>query len=340
MDAPLEIALAWDGLAFGPESPWGCCLLSFLQGAYERSGSPHTRTLYSSTLTRFLRCPAKLPDAYTQGEVETFVRHAWHGRPPTAGTINSRLSVLSSFYRYAGRYAQDDGTPLLTRLPPTAALHRLRPDHHHHVLSYPHFEQLFAAIPTDTVIGLRDRALFLLYFWTARRRAEVLALTWGDIEHGTIIEQDGTRRAGYLYHFHGKGHSRQQDTAELPQPAYDALVAYLKAAGRYGGMHAHSPLFVAYQRRGERPLAPSTATLALKRYAAAAGLDPRSVSIHAFRHTAARARYAAGSDVREIQQLLRHASIATTDTYLRELAGTADPGARRLEHLYGKFSQQ
>src|SRR5258708_7939390 len=72
-----------------------------------------------------------------------------------------------------------------------------------------------------------------------------------------------------------------------------------------------------------------------KGYASAAHLDTSRLSVHSLRHAAARERYDAGADIRSIQQVLDHYSLATTDTYLRKLAPVDDSGARLLEQRYG-----
>ncbi len=203
-------------------------------------------------------------------------------------------------------------------------------------MSYEEFTQFFAVIPKDTSLGLRDRSIFLFYFWTARRRAEIQRLTWGDIEQGTIIDEGGSRRVGWLYHFRNKGSSTQDDVAELPQAAKVALDKYLIASGRMATIQATDPLFVA--EGSNRPLSFVAIFKAMKKYLKAAGLDGRGFSIHSWRHTAARARYAAGEDIRSLQRLLRHSSLATTDTYLRALAGTSNSGARLLEDRFNQFS--
>jgi len=203
-------------------------------------------------------------------------------------------------------------------------------------MSYEEFTQFFAVIPKDTPLGLRDRAIFLLYFWTARRRAEIQRLTWGDIEQGTIIDEGGSRRIGWLYHFRNKGSSTQDDVAELPEAAKVALDKYLVASGRMASIQPEDPLFVA--EGSNRPLSFVGIYKIMRKYLIASGLNGRGFSIHSFRHTASRMRYAAGEDIRSLQRLLRHSSLATTDTYLRALAGTANSGARLLEERFGQFS--
>jgi len=213
------------------------------------------------------------------------------------------------------------------------------------------FLRFFSMIPTDTVKGLRDRAIFLLYFWTARRREEIARLRWGDIEQATIVDEFGGHKQGWRYRFYGKGKSGQQDMAELPLPAKIAIDRYLRAARRMHTMTSDAPLFVAIgpeQGGGKRgvtlpiddhtPLTSRAIAHALKHYASLAGIDAERLSIHSWRHTSAQRRYEAGEDVRSLQRLLRHSNIATTDIYVRGLMGTADPGASLLEERFAHLS--
>ena len=116
-------------------------------------------------------------------------------------------------------------------------------------------------------------------------------------------------------------------------------------------MQPDDPIFVAIgpeQGGGKRgvtlppddhtPLTSSTIAKTLKKYARLAGVDAERLSIHSWRHTAALQRYAAGEDIRSLQRLLRHSNIATTDTYIRGIAGTADPGASLLEDRFAHLS--
>lgn len=345
--------MSWPPFAFTEDSAWGRCYRDFLRHTEERSGSNNTLIAYRRILTTFFSVPAKLPETYTRADVEAFLHTpcrdlAHKGRPPAPGTMNNRLSILSAFYRYAAAYAvpgaHGANTAILTQIAPTAGLRQVQRDLHYRTITPADFERLFAAIPTDTVIGLRDRAIFLVYFWTARRRAEIVNLRYGDIEQAIFINEQGPR-AGWLYHFRGKGRSRQDDSAELPAPAKIAIDRYLEASGRLATMVASDPLFTVvpgYVGRGNnthQPLHPSTVWQILKRYARQAGIDPKTITTHSFRHAAAQQRYRAGEDVLSLQHLLRHASLQTTYIYLQALVGTADNGAKLLEEKFGKFSQ-
>ena len=83
--------------------------------------------------------------------------------------------------------------PLMQTPSPTLGLRHRRPDRSYRAFTDEELDRFFEVIPTDTVKGLRDRAIFLLYFWTARRREEIARLRWGDIEQGIIVEEGGKR---------------------------------------------------------------------------------------------------------------------------------------------------
>lgn len=328
---------------FAPDSPWHRCYIHFLQWLYNKSQSRATVLNYRGTLSHFFAAsandgPPKPPEAYTREDVLYFLHRpsqgrVHHGLLPTPGTINVRLTHIGSFYRFASTYTittAEGIQPLYDRASPTVGLKHGRVDQKYRALSLEELQRLFAVIPRDSVQGLRDRAVYLFYLHTARRRTEIENLKWGNIEQGTIVDADGTRRSGWLYRFRGKGRRTIDDICELPMPAKEALDAYLEASGRLATMQPDSPLFVAYgkRQRHERPLRASVFEYHLKQYASQAGLRPQGISLHAFRHTAAHERFSAGEDIRSIQRLLRHSNISITDRYIQLLQGTADPGAK------------
>lgn len=338
-------------LAFDAESSWGRCLSSWLRQAHERSGSIHTLTHYQQLVTDFFSNPVKMPDVYDRSDIEKFIyapRHA-KGRtgPPGPGTINNRLSALSSFYTYAAGFtiANEQAVlqPVLRTIAPTTGIHQLRRPRLYHILTASDIERLLAVIPKDTETGLKYRALFITYLFTARRNSEILQLRFGDIERVTISEK-GQPRETFQYAFYGKGRKRYRDHAELPGPAASAIFAYLEQSGRLATIQPEDAIFTSnttYRGRkgydSKRPLSPATIWDAAKRYARAAGLAEESVNIHMFRHVSSRTRYDQGEDIRSIQNLLRHSSLATTDVYLREISTVSDQGAKLLGTVFGNL---
>jgi integrase/recombinase XerD len=331
---------------------WQRCLNAFLRRMLDRSGSTSTHDRYTRVLERFF-ADGRNPDQYTHAEVEAFVTQVSastrnQGQPVSIATKNQRLAILSSFYKFAASYSVDvDGDPayLLQRPAPTTGFTYGKPERHYRAFSYNEMEKFFEVIPSDTVQGLRDRAVFLLYFWSARRRSEIARLTWGDLEQ-TIFLEDGTQRVGWLYRFYGKGRSTQQDSAEMPEPAMLALLHYLDQSGRLTAMMPDSPLFLSlpprhggnYRNVG-KALSGHAMNEQLKYYARLAGLDASRLSIHSWRHTAALQRHVAGQDILEIMRLLRHSSLRMTQEYLHILSGEANSGAKLLRERFGKFSE-
>jgi integrase/recombinase XerD len=139
-----------------------------------------------------------------------------------------------------------------------------------------------------------------------------------------------------------RGKGGRERMVPLSAPARDALARWLalrdrheEAAAREG--RPRSPfLFPARGRRGH--MSRETFFLRVKDLARAAGIDPAAVSPHTLRHAFATHLLAHGADLRVIQTLLGHVSIATTEIYthvlearLRDLVLEKHPLAARAE---------
>ncbi len=324
---------------------WAECTRHFLEDIYRRSSSQTSRDTYRRALLKFFSDPQRSPADYTRADVARFlearspraVRNK--DKPPAIATQNLRLVVLKSFYAYASAY-EIDGAMLYEKASPTAGFSYGKPAIKYKAFSPDELDRFWASFDRSTVKGKRDFAIFWFYFLSCRRRTELQRLIWGDIERATIIEK-GVPRHAWTYKFYGKGQSQMEDRAELPDSVMEAIVDYLQASGRYESMKPTSPIFAALKpgqgRRGsvrDVPLNGDYINLLLKSQLEACGLDTMTISIHSFRHSSARERAAAGEDIRSIQRVLRHSSLATTDRYVSLLVSSADPGARLLEARY------
>ncbi len=331
---------------------WQQCHDFFLQQIYERSGSLESLATYRSILIRFFRDLTKSPDAYTHTDILAFIQQRStsrrnFGQPVSASTHNQRLCVLRSFYAFASAF-EIDGTPLFQKQLPTTGIRYLKRPFEPRYLTASEINRVFQEMPS-TIKGVRDRALFLTYFLTARRRREIYALRVGDIEPAILVDPDGTRRPGYIYHFIQKGSQRTRRSAELPALAYEAIIYYWRMSGRIDTLAPSDPVFTSVKpgtgHKGSikgsisnLPLHPDYINWTLKQYIAAAGLDASKYSMHVLRHSSARERYALGEGVVEIQQLLGHSNLGTTQKYLMLLSGISDKGARLLEERFGHLA--
>jgi integrase/recombinase XerD len=148
----------------------------------------------------------------------------------------------------------------------------------------------------------RDRALLELLYATGCRASEVSHLKTRDLH----LDQ----RFAMVY---GKGNKER--LVPLGEPAIAAIGTYLElertkfaAASRSG-----PPEWVLLTRRGKRLSREMIWTL-VKRYATRIGASP-DVSPHTLRHSFATHLLSGGADLRQVQELLGHASIATTQIY-------------------------
>lgn len=156
-----------------------------------------------------------------------------------------------------------------------------------------------AALTAETeAVPLRDRVLLELLYATGVRVSEACGLDVGDVDHG--------RRVIRVF---GKG--GRERAVPYGVPAQRALDEWLRR-GRPALVGARSGDALLLGARGGR-LNPTTARQIVGAYAEAAGL-PRT-SPHGLRHSAATHLLEGGADLRAVQELLGHASLASTQIY-------------------------
>ena len=340
-----DFTLPGDIVALLPQD-WADVAIAFLRDIYERSHSIKSYRLYRGMLCGFFRAVQKSPEACTRNDVQAFMRSPCrspgsHGRAPTASTQSARLDILASFWRYAVfSFERVVANPTLG----IRRSKRQRPEKKRS-FSDEELARFLAAIPQETVRGSRDYALFSLYIWTGRRRAEIARLRYEDIEPCIFIE-DGVPRPGWRLRYYGKGKGSEPLYQELPRVAKAALDRYLLKSGRLSSMQPESPLFIAHgsDRGGGRrstipnsPLHSDTVRDNFKRYLSKAGLDTSRLSVHSLRHTAAQAHWLAKPDLFLLKQYLGHASVATTQLYVSDLFGMSDPVSVLLEEKFARL---
>ncbi|HEX4763711.1 MAG TPA: tyrosine-type recombinase/integrase, partial [Usitatibacter sp.] len=170
--------------------------------------------------------------------------------------------------------------------------------------------------PSD--LGLRDRALFELAYSCGLRVSELTGLDMGSVDAATAEAR-----------VTGKGSKTR--IVPVGAPALAALAAWLPVRARMA-RPGENALFVG---SAGRRLAPREVQRRIKRWAAAAGL-PVDVHPHMLRHSFASHLLQSSGDLRAVQEMLGHASIASTQVYthldfqhLAKVYDAAHPRARR-----------
>ncbi|TFB97651.1 MULTISPECIES: site-specific tyrosine recombinase XerD [unclassified Cryobacterium] len=255
------------------------------------------------------------PGQVTALHVSAFVRHlATRAESPlTAASIARMLSTVRGLHRFLleeslvdADVAHDVKPPkLATRLPKAISIEQVA--------------LLLAATDGEDVHQLRDKALLELLYATGARISEAVDLNVDD-----VLDLDVVRLTG-------KGD--KQRLVPVGSFARAAVEAYL-VRGRplLSARGPASPaLFLGL--RGRR-LGRQNAWLLIRAAAERAGLEGH-VSPHTLRHSFATHLLAGGADVRVVQELLGHSSVATTQLYtlvtadtLRDMYTTAHPRAR------------
>lgn len=240
--------------------------------------------------------------------------------PPAASSLARLQSSVRGLHRYLSREGIDPLDPS-SRLRPPKQAKRLPK-----ALTIDQVERLLDAsgpspenaAPGD-LLGLRDRALLEMLYATGARVSEIVQLDVDDVTHGDVLR------------VRGKGSKeRIVPIGSYARAAVDAYVT--RTRPELSGRGRASPrLFLG--ARGA-PLSRQSAWLVIRGAAERAGLTAH-VSPHTLRHSFATHLLQGGADVRVVQELLGHASVATTQIYthvsvdtLRDVYATSHPRAR------------
>jgi integrase/recombinase XerD len=227
-------------------------------------------------------------------------------RTHSAASVARALSTLRGFHRFMleeGTAASDPTVDL-----PSIGVADLLPK----ALSEDEVNQLLGAVVGTGPSVLRDRALLELLYGTGARVSEATDLNLGDVAEA----MDSTDVP--LIRLYGKG--GKERVVPLGRMARQAMGQWLSGEGRslmqppkWRRRSDADAVFL--NVRGGR-LSRVGAFGVVKKYAERVGLAER-VSPHVLRHSCATHMLARGADIRVVQELLGHASIATTQRYTK-----------------------
>lgn len=171
-------------------------------------------------------------------------------------------------------------------------------------LSYQQVEKLFEQPDIDTYLGFRDRTIMELFYSSGLRVSELVTLNRSDFDRDQL-----------LLKIRGKG--KKERIVPLTNNATEWLIAYLNHAERHKDVDGHlaeaDPEAIFLNKLGTR-LSTRSVDRKFDKYLTMSGLAGK-VTPHTIRHTIATHWLEKGMDLKSIQTLLGHNSLATTTIY-------------------------
>jgi integrase/recombinase XerC len=272
----------------------------------EKNASPHTCRCYRRDLEEFedfLKSSGMYltPSGDVElGKVDRIAIRKYLSflhRRNRKSSIARKISTLRSFFKYLVREqmilsnpAKSVSTPKVEKTLPTT----LTVDEAFRLMESPKSLSGKSSKGSKEK-GLRDRAILELLYSSGLRVSELVGLNWNQLDQDLGIVK-----------VMGKG--RKERIVPVGVKAIEALKAYMEERRIVEG---EGPLFI--NSLGGRLTARSVGRL-IKKYTRHSGIF-RKVSPHSLRHTFATHLLDAGADIREIQEMLGHSSLSTTQKY-------------------------
>jgi len=271
---------------------------------HERHLSEHTVAAYRRDLTglaTFLTRGGSSLAAAGYPQLRRFLAQQ-HALGYARASIARRVGAIRTFYRWAlATHVVDTdpsallGSPKVVNRLPTV----LRPREAAELAEAPSEGDATDDLePIERAVLLRDRAVLELLYGSGLRVGEVAGLTRGqvDLDRGRVLVR-------------GKGDKERE--VPMSDHAIDALDVYLSAGRPTMAGEDRTSMF--FNRRG-KPFSGRDIRAMVEQYAGRL-LPGRRVTPHTLRHSFATHLLEGGADIRAVQELLGHASVATTQRY-------------------------
>lgn len=263
----------------------------------ERSLSELTVQAYRTDLDKLSQFAESIgvePESLTTAQVEEFLA-TLHDSGLQSRSRARVLSGIRGFYRYLMLEEVIDSSPL--ELIESPKIGRKLPE----VLSIEEIDALEAAIDLSRPDGLRNRAIIETLYSCGLRVSELVSLRLTDLH----LDEGFVRVVG-------KGNKER--LVPIGRKAIHDIDCYIEqrnAVGQKVAIGAENILFL--NRLGNKLTRVMVFTI-IKRLAEAAGIS-KSISPHTLRHSFATHLIEGGADLRAVQEMLGHESIATTEIY-------------------------
>jgi len=267
--------------------------LNFLE--HEKNASPHTISSYRRDLlqlAQYMEERSMKLKGIDNVALRGFLARL-HGKKNKKSTIARKLASVRSFLQYCmmKKWLEDNPAKIVST-----------PKQEHHVPSFLSEEEVaeFLDLPQSSQpLDLRDKAILELLYATGIRVSELVKINL----HEVNFEER-------LIRVMGKG--KKERIVPFGRLAEDSLRFYILARSRINkGDVEENALFVNY--RGER-LTPRSVERIVDKYIRVTAIQ-RKISPHSLRHSFASHLLSRGADLRVIQELLGHESLATTQKY-------------------------
>lgn len=273
---------------------------------YERNVSEHTLRNYASDLGQFLDY---ISPAAASGErrdvpvsdIDHITIREWlsslHAAQKKKSSVARKLAALRTFFQFLVREGVLELNP--ARLVSTPRLEKKLPNH----LSIEDAIRFIETPDLETDLGVRDRAILELLYATGVRVSELTKLNLADIDFkGKLLRVTGKRR--------------KQRMVPFGDPALHALLKYVSVRDAFlqntpATERDLQAVFLNYQ--GTRITTRSIGRMVDKYIRICSGIH--NVSPHSLRHSFATHLLDSGADLRDIQELLGHARLSTTQIY-------------------------
>lgn len=246
---------------------------------------------YTNFATFILRQYDVPPTKVEQYMVERYLAYLYEECNHTKTSQARELSGVKSFYNYLLLNDKIEQSP--TELISSPKQSRHLPD----ILSVEEIELIINSIPLDTTKGKRDRAMLELLYSCGLRVSELTALRLSDLFFGE----------GYI-RVMGKG--SKQRLVPVGNVARERIMLYMDER-QVKDSKNKDILFL--NNRG-KALSRVMVFYVIRDAVERAGID-KTVSPHIFRHSFATHLLAGGASIRQVQEMLGHESIETTEIY-------------------------
>lgn len=292
----------------------------------ERGLASNTVTAYRRGLARFSDysshagvttvegVTAELIEAFRDALCEGDPSLEW--APVSLSTVAHTIVTVRGFFSFAAQEGWREDNPASTVTPPRIGVRLPKALPVDTVIAL--LEGAGDGSSADPVIALRDRAVLELLYSTGARVSEIVGLNYGDVnvEHSIAV-------------LHGKG--GKDRIVPVGGPARDFYCEYLT---RSRPALAKKPTSAVFLNKLGRRLSRQSVWAILQNAAQRGGVK-EPVSPHTLRHSCGTHMLEGGASIREVQELLGHSSVTTTEIYtkvtaesLREVWNEAHPRSR------------